>query len=112
MNRSILRRICLPAALLAILAVSFASHQASAEDRQPTPVAKQSVETAPATTVATVEKDAAQDTTAPAGQGQDAEDVWSPDTSPTQMACGDRRCSGSLQCCWYQRCSAGRCVAW
>ena len=112
MNRSILRRICLPAALLAILAVSVAGHQAAAGDRDPAPVAKQTLDTAPATTAApdpTAEPGA---TTEQAEPAQDGEDVWSPDTSPTQMACGDRRCSGSLQCCWYQRCSAGRCVAW
>lgn len=113
MNRSMLRRISLLGALLAVLFLAFAGHQAAAEDRQPAgPVAAQALDEAPAVAAApeqTTERDAA---AAQAEPGQDTEDVWSPDTSPTQMACGDRRCSGSLQCCWYQRCSAGRCVAW
>jgi len=103
MKASIVRRVCLLPALVAIVGFWVTGHRAAAGDGPAAPDAEESA--------AALDVDRAAPGV-PAERAADARadgaDVW----SPSSMACGDRRCSGGPDCCWYQRCRSGRCVAW
>jgi hypothetical protein len=96
MKASIIRRVCLLAALVAIVGFWVTAHRAAA-DGPAAPVVEQSL---------AVDVDQAAPAGIPAAV-TDGADVW----SASSMACGDRRCNGGLECCWYQVCRRGRCVA-